>query len=399
MRRPKPNKAVGAAAPRDASHLTSVAHPGRERVAAALGPALLDWHARCGRHDLPWQRERTPYRVWVSEIMLQQTQVVTVAPYFERFMRRFPDVGTLAAAPLDEVLHEWTGLGYYARARNLHRAARRVCEEFGGVFPQTFAEVADLPGIGRSTAGAILALALDQRQPILDGNVKRVLSRVFGIEGHAAERRVELELWSLAEACTPQQDVATYTQAIMDLGATLCTRQRPGCDVCPLSARCSAQQTGRQSVLPAPKPRAPRAARRREQRWMLLAANASGAVLLERRPARGLWGGLWSLPEFTSEEDCLAFAEQRFDRGLGFGQGRERPPQRLGAVAHAFTHFDLTIYPLLIAPCEVRGVMEPSSTLWYNPRHAPDDARVGLPAPVKTLLDALATANLQDLLA
>jgi len=208
-----------------------------------IGPALVAWHADSGRHDLPWQKDRTPYRVWISEIMLQQTQVSTVIPYFERFMHRFPDVTALADAPIDEVLHLWTGLGYYARARNLHAAAKRIRDEFGGRFPRDFEAVTSLPGIGRSTAGAILSLALDQRHAILDGNVKRVLARVFGIEGSPAERRVEQQLWQLAEACTPSQGSAIYTQAIMDLGATVCTRRRPICALCPLAPGCVARNT------------------------------------------------------------------------------------------------------------------------------------------------------------
>jgi A/G-specific adenine glycosylase len=212
----------------------------------------------------------------VSEIMLQQTQVATVIPYFDRFMQRFADVVALADASVDEVLHLWTALGYYARARNLHKAARRVRDEFGGVFPQTFDAIASLPGIGRSTAGAILALSLDQRHPILDGNVKRVLTRVFGIDGNPAERRIEQQLWQLADACTPAAGAATYTQAIMDLGATLCTRRRPACALCPLAAGCSARSTGRQHELPAPKPRKPRALRR-------TAARERGPLLRQRR--------------------------------------------------------------------------------------------------------------------
>ena len=195
-----------------------------EQIAADLAPRLLAWFAQHGRTNLPWQRDLTPYRVWISEIMLQQTQVATVIPYFERFMQHFPDVASLAAAPLDEVLHLWSGLGYYARARNLHEAARAIVDEHGGGFPETFEEIQRLPGIGRSTAGAILALSRRERHPILDGNVRRVLARVFAIEGWPGERAVDNQLWDLSEACTPHVDVDRYTQAIMDLGATLCTR-------------------------------------------------------------------------------------------------------------------------------------------------------------------------------
>ena len=251
-----------------------------------LAPALLAWFDHSGRKHLPWQQDTTPYRVWVSEIMLQQTQVATVIGYYERFMQRFPDVQTLAAAPIDEVLHLWTGLGYYARARNLHGAAQTLVAEHSGEMPATLDEVQALPGIGRSTAGAILALSRAQRHPILDGNVKRVLTRYFGIEGFSGEPRIERELWRLAELCTPVARVAHYTQAIMDLGATACVRTRPLCAACPLSAHCVARVEGRQATLPTPKPRK---ARPERVSYAVIARNESGAVLLEQRPPSGLW--------------------------------------------------------------------------------------------------------------
>lgn len=347
---------------------------------AAIGPALVAWHAVSGRHDLPWQIDRTPYRVWISEIMLQQTQVSTVIPYFERFMLRFPSVTVLADAPLDEVLHLWTGLGYYARARNLHAAAKRIRDEFGGEFPRTFEAVTSLPGIGRSTAGAILSLSLDERHPILDGNVKRVLSRVFGIEGSPSERAVEQQLWQLAEACTPSKNSAIYTQAIMDLGATVCVRRHPSCERCPLASSCLARFSGRQHELPAPKVRKPRAARRAKQCWLLLTENASGAVFLERRPDRGIWGGLWCPPEFESEAACLARAH---------GDSVERLP----SIHHAFTHFDLEIFPVRVKRSVATAVMESAPSLWYNARHSAGAARVGLPAPIKELLDRLTAGH------
>ena len=352
-----------------------------------IGPALVAWHADSGRHDLPWQKDRTPYRVWISEIMLQQTQVSTVIPYFERFMHRFPDVTALADAPIDEVLHLWTGLGYYARARNLHAAAKRIRDEFGGRFPRDFEAVTSLPGIGRSTAGAILSLALDQRHAILDGNVKRVLARVFGIEGSPAERRVEQQLWQLAEACTPSQGSAIYTQAIMDLGATVCTRRRPICALCPLAPGCVARHTGRQHEIPAPKARKPRSLRRVERCWLLLAENSDGAVFLERRPERGIWGGLWCPPEFKSESACFAYARNHFHLQ------RDQVPERLGSVAHAFTHFDLEIFPVRVKGCVPTAVMESQQSLWYNARHPEGAARVGLPAPIKELLDGLTAGH------
>jgi A/G-specific adenine glycosylase len=345
--------------------------------APRVAPALIAWHSRSGRHDLPWQQDRSPYRVWISEIMLQQTQVATVIPYFERFMSRFSDIAALAAAPIDEVLHLWTGLGYYARARNLHRAAQRIRDHHGGRFPLRFEEVAALPGIGRSTAGAILALSRGERHPILDGNVKRVLARCFGIEGNAAERAVEQRMWALAEACTPIEEVATYTQAVMDLGATLCTRRKPACALCPLSEGCSARRAGRQHEIPAPKPRARGAARPSRRCWMLFVRDAEGAVFLERRPERGIWGGLWCAPEFGSPTAAEAWAAGQFP-------GRRGPLRTLVAVQHAFTHFDLEIVPLLLEAHAAR--VEAPVGLWYNAR---GPAAVGLPAPVKQLLDGL----------
>jgi len=339
-----------------------------------IAAALIDWHARHGRHDLPWQTDRTAYRVWVSEIMLQQTQVSTVIPYYERFMRRFADVCALADAPLDEVLHLWSGLGYYARARNLHRAAVRIRDELGGVFPQDFGSVASLPGIGRSTAGAILALSRGERFAILDGNVKRVLARYFGIEGASADHLPLL--WERAEECTPASAVEVYTQAIMDLGATLCTRRNPCCTQCPLSDSCSARRTGRQHEIPAA--RAVRA-RRLEHTFMLIALRADGGVLLTRRPPTGVWGGLYCLPQFASDADARAYAVHAF--GKPGGELRS-----LQDIEHGFTHFDLTITPLLARCSGSFGVMDADDVLWYNPR---EPAAVGMPAPVKTLLDTL----------
>jgi len=345
-----------------------------------IAAPLLEWHARAGRHDLPWQADRTPYRVWVSEIMLQQTQVPTVKPYYERFMRRFPDVRTLAAADIDEVLHLWSGLGYYARARNLHRAAGLICSEHGAELPRSFAALARLPGIGRSTAGAILALSCNERFAILDGNVRRVLARYFGAGGNggaAAQRR----LWELAERCTPGSQVAEYTQAVMDLGATVCVRSRPLCAVCPLEAGCFARRTGRQDELPAARRTR---ARRTRSVFMVVALDENGSVLLERRPESGVWGGLWCLPEFDT-----ASAAQAFIRHSLTTSGVK--PQRLQAVEHAFTHFSLIIRPLLVSCAGASAVMEEGGSLWYNIR-AP--ARIGLPAPIATLLAGLARGSM-----
>ncbi|MBS0580115.1 MAG: A/G-specific adenine glycosylase [Proteobacteria bacterium] len=336
---------------------------------------LLAWAAHSGRHDLPWQRQRTPYRVWISEVMLQQTQVATVVPYFERFMARFPDVAALAAAPLDEVLHLWSGLGYYARARNLQRAAQRLRDEHGGEFPRDFAAVAALPGIGRSTAGAILALSRDERFAILDGNARRVLARYFAVDGPVGDAAVQKVLWALAERCTPADGVAAYTQAIMDLGATVCVRTRPLCAACPLAAGCRARAAGRQQELPA----ARRArARRQRQVYMVVALRDSGEVLLERRPERGIWGGLWCLPQFASESEAVSFIGTTLDSHCA--------PQPLATIAHAFTHFDLAISPLLVHAAASSHVGD-GAALWYNIR---TPVRIGLPAPISALLSQLA---------
>ena len=353
---------------------------------------LIDWHTGHGRHDLPWQHRRTAYRVWVSEIMLQQTQVATVIPYYQRFMRRFPDVATLAAAALDEVLHLWSGLGYYARARNLHRAAVRIAEQHHGRFPRSFEAVADLPGVGRSTAGAILALSRGERFPILDGNVRRVLSRHFGIEGRATHSATLQHLWRLSDECTPIRRVATYTQAVMDLGATVCTRRNPLCGACPLSPACVARRSGRQHELPTPRPVR---ARGRRRVFMLAAVREDGDVLLERRPERGVWGGLWCLPEFTSAADAADYALRRL-------RGATARPVPLAALEHAFTHFDLVITPLL-AHCSGRAdsgrraaegggrgastAVPPPQTLWYRAR---EPVKLGLPAPIRLLVEKLA---------
>jgi A/G-specific adenine glycosylase len=333
-----------------------------------IAARLLAWHQRAGRHDLPWQLDRTPYRVWVSEVMLQQTQVAAVIPYFQRFMARFPDVRALAAAPTDEVLHHWSGLGYYARARNLQRAARQILERHGGEFPVDFADVAALPGVGRSTAGAILALSLDEPHAILDGNVRRVLSRLFTVPGRTGERAFEHELWRIAAAQTPRRRVAQYTQAIMDLGATLCTRRKPRCSECPLADSCMAHAAGREQDYPQPKKPLKRRAR---ETWMLFARSADGSVRLVQRPASGVWGGLWSPPEFASRAE----AERALPGAIGLHAGEP--------LLHAFTHFDLRIHPLWARAGAAAAVAEESAALWYN---ATRPARIGLPKPVAELL-------------
>ena len=341
-----------------------------------IAPRLLDWHSRAGRHDLPWQQQRTAYRVWVSEIMLQQTQVATVIPYFERFTARFPDVRALADAPIDEVLHLWTGLGYYARARNLHRAAQVIRDQHGGEFPIDFGLVVELPGIGRSTAGAILAQAHGARHAILDGNVKRVLSRHYGIDAPPDEAATQALLWQRAEENTPSGNLATYTQAIMDLGATLCARSKPRCSDCPIAQDCVARIESRQDQLPAPKKR--RAERRQRRAVMLVACHAS-RVLLVQRPPTGIWGGLWCLPEFESETAAEHFASCQLAEA---SPGNAVLPD----IEHSFTHFDLVITPVVVR-CKAAHRVNETTELWYD---LDQPARVGLPAPIKTLLGNLA---------
>jgi A/G-specific adenine glycosylase len=348
----------------------------RPRTERSFAARLLAWHARYGRHDLPWQKRRSLYRVWVSEIMLQQTQVATVIPYYARFMARFPDLQALAGAPLDEVLHHWTGLGYYARARNLHRAAMLLQEQHRGRFPRQRAAVEALPGIGRSTAAAILSLALDQRHPILDGNVKRVLARHGAIAGWPGEKKVEARLWTLAEALTPRRRVARYTQAIMDLGATLCTRSRPRCGECPVAADCRARARGAQARIPAARPRKTLPVKR--TRMLLL--QQDGAVLLARRPPAGLWGGLWGFHEIAADADPAAWCRARF--GVAPLSARRRPVLR-----HSFSHFHLDIEPVELVLPLVAAVQDGGAERWQRLGETP---RLGLAAPVKRLLDSLA---------
>jgi A/G-specific adenine glycosylase len=337
---------------------------------------VLAWYDRHGRKTLPWKHPRDPYRIWVSEIMLQQTQVTTVIPYFNRFIARFPGIKALARADLDEVLHLWTGLGYYARARNLHKAARHIVREHRGVFPRAFEAVTDLPGIGRSTAGAILTLAFGQRHPILDGNVKRVLARYHAIETPLNKRETEDRLWQLAEKHTPRKRLADYTQAIMDLGATVCTRTKPQCTTCPLRAACHACRLGTPQSYPV------RAASRKtpvKATHMIMIRDQRGRVLLQRRPPAGLWGGLWGFPECVNGS-----ARQWCRKQLGLNIQTDAP---WPVLRHSFSHFHLDITPI---PAQVVGgtdrAMENAETVWYNVRR-PDQR--GFSAPVKHLLEQL----------
>ncbi len=346
---------------------------------------LLTWFATHGRKDLPWQHDPTPYRVWVSEVMLQQTQVATVIPYYQRFMARFPDVTALAGAPLDEVLAHWSGLGYYSRARNLHRAAQQIRDHHAGHFPERLDEVMALPGIGRSTAGAILALALHQCHPILDGNVKRVLSRLHAVEGWPGTPAVEKQLWLLAAAHTPRQQVAAYTQAIMDLGATLCTRSRPHCGACPLQDHCQARGMEAQTRLPMAKPRKALPVR---TATLLLVIDESGELLLEQRPPAGIWGGLWSLPELSAGASAEHWSRKQ---RLALRSSRSHAPFR-----HTFSHFHLDISPLELRVCAGQrdAIMEPARLVWYKPSSI---NQLGLPAPIRRLLEQLNPSNEEPL--
>ena len=337
---------------------------------------LLRWHAAHGRHDLPWQHPRSAYRVWVSEIMLQQTQVSTVIPYFERWMQHFPDVHTLAAASIDQVLEHWAGLGYYARGRNLHAAARQIVSEHDGELPRSLEQLMALPGIGRSTAAAILAQAWDIPAIILDGNVKRVLARHRMLSGWPGKPSVEKQFWAVAESLTPDRQAADYTQAIMDLGATLCRRSRPLCEDCPVSQGCAARAAGRQAEFPQRKPRTRRPMRHTR---MLIARNAQGEVLLERRPPSGIWGGLWCLPEVPAEMSPLDWCA----RNVGVVA---KNPLDLPPVMHGFTHFELEIQPVSVTLSDTVAVLEPANTLWYNPGQP---LGIGVPAPVSRILETL----------
>ncbi len=337
-----------------------------------FGDSVLAWYDRHGRKDLPWQQGITPYRVWVSEIMLQQTQVSTVLGYFDRFMAALPDVQALAAAAEDEVLHLWTGLGYYSRARNLHKTAKLVVERHAGEFPRDVEALAELPGIGRSTAGAIASLSMGLRAPILDGNVKRVLARYVAQAGYPGEPKVARQLWAVAERFTPAQRVNHYTQAMMDLGATLCTRSKPSCLLCPLKDGCRAHLLGRESEFPEPKPRKQLPHKRT---LMPLLANHDNAILLYRRPSSGLWGGLWSLPEV---DDLAALDPLAARHGLELAEPRELP-----GLTHTFSHFQLAIEPWRIRGKSGGHAVAEADWLWYNLASPP---RLGLAAPVKTLL-------------
>ncbi len=348
-------------------------------TAPGLAATVVRWQRRHGRHGLPWQGTRDPYRVWLSEVMLQQTQVSTVLDYYPRFLARFPDLAALAAAPLDDVFALWSGLGYYSRARNLHRCAQVVVAEHGGRFPATRAGLQALPGIGRSTAAAIAAFCFGERAAILDGNVKRVLTRALGFEGDLASATEERRLWALAESLLPPRDVDVYTQGLMDLGATVCSARRPDCARCPLAPACAAHAAG----TPERYPVKTRTLRRGRRVAALLWLRQGSRLWLVQRPPRGVWAGLWSLPEFASVE-ALQQATATWP-----GQGSWLAP-----VQHALTHFDWTLHPLAWRlppraplPPEVPPDQPPGR--WLTPTQA---LALGLPAPVRRLIEAPAMA-------
>lgn len=341
---------------------------------ASFSARLTAWQRQHGRHQLPWQQVRDAYPIWLSEIMLQQTQVSTVIPYFERFMKRFPSVSDLAAAPVEAVLEHWSGLGYYARARNLHRCAQAVVEQHNGKFPASPAILATLPGIGRSTAAAIAAFAYGVRAAILDGNVKRVFARHFGVSGFPGAAAVERTLWALAEAQLPDHDVEAYTQGLMDLGASVCSRTSPVCERCPVSETCVARREGRVAELPEARPR--KVKPEREVTLLLLCDGPT--VLLERRPDRGIWGGLLSLPEQESAlEELDALIGERFACRLV--SQREAPSFR-----HTFTHFHLEIEVTICTVERLKGEGKTASPWVWLP--LAEAARAGVPAPIRRIL-------------
>jgi len=342
---------------------------------AGFARRVIAWQRESGRHDLPWQGTRDPYRIWLSEIMLQQTQVATVAGYYTRFLQRFPDVASLARASQDDVMPYWAGLGYYARARNLHRCARTVLEQYDGRFPHGIDDLGQLPGIGRSTAAAIAVFAFGARHPIMDGNVKRVFTRYFGIAGDTSRRAVEQSLWAAAHsvvaAAPAKADIAAYIQGLMDLGASLCSRTRPRCDACPLASDCYARRTATQGDFPTRKNRKARP----ERHCQMLILRRDGCVLLEQRPAPGIWGGLWSLPQYDDPE---AMRTALWNWGLAPAQASP-----LEGLQHAFSHFTLHIEPWL-AQAGASSLAQPAPAQAWRRIDELDSA--ALPAPVKKLL-------------
>lgn len=336
--------------------------------------SIIAWQKQHGRHDLPWQNTTDPYAIWVSEIMLQQTQVSAVIDYYQKFMARFPNIASLANASQEEVLQYWSGLGYYSRARNLHHAAQQILDDFGGVFPRDFDAILSLAGIGRSTAAAISSFAFSIAQPILDGNVKRVFSRYFLVEGWPSTPKVENQLWQIAEQYMPKVGIVAYIQGLMDLGASICTRSKPKCFECPLNIGCRAYVENRVADLPTPKPRKPLP----QKETTMLLVQYCNDILLEKRPTNGIWGGLWSFPEMGMSEIASENVLKRFKLNTELGE-----PQEI--INHAFTHFKLVITP---QPLQVIHKPEntPSNTIWLSVDEAIGAA---IPTPVRTILQRL----------
>ena len=357
-----------------------------EARASDFAETLIAWQKQHGRHQLPWQRTRDPYRIWLSEIMLQQTQVTTVMPYYARFLERFPDVAALAAAPVDDVMVHWSGLGYYTRARNLHRCAQQIVAQHQGRFPQDPDALASLPGIGKSTAAAIAAFAFGARAAILDGNVKRVFCRVFAVEGFPGLSAVEKQLWERAQSLLPASEIEAYTQGLMDLGATVCTRTRPACERCPMQTRCRAHAEQRIAELPARKPKKAIP----EKSTIMLVVLHDGDILMEQRPPEGIWGGLLSLPELdrlitSSVDDDIA---GQLARALSaFGEIKAVHP--LAGFMHGFTHYRLSVAPLKVMLQQRYPMAAPPNYLW---RPLADIGAAALPSPVRKLLATIGTS-------
>lgn len=334
--------------------------------------AVICWYEQFGRKTLPWQIEKSPYHVWLSEVMLQQTQVATVIPYFKRFIAHFPKIADLANAPIDDVLHLWTGLGYYARARNLHKAAQIVNDKFEGIFPTRFDDVVALPGVGRSTAGAILSLSQNKHFAILDGNVKRVLTRYFAVEGWPGNKTIENKLWQLSEQVTPKHDVAKFNQAMMDIGATVCTRSKPKCNLCPLNVECIAYKTESWQQFPTKKPKSTLP----EKTAYFLILEYQHAIWLEKRPPSGIWGGLYCLPEFANQQ---ALEDWLIQRGI-----KTTPPEQLISFRHTFSHFHLDIIPIKCIITNYKKCLDETNGYWYNLKT--ENAKIGLATPIYNLL-------------
>lgn len=341
---------------------------------------IINWQKIHGRHSLPWQNTQNPYAIWVSEIMLQQTQVAAVIGYYAKFMARFPSIAALADATQDEVLQHWSGLGYYSRARNLHNAAQIIVDEHAGQFPQDFDAIIALPGIGRSTAAAISSFAFNKAEPIMDGNVKRVFARHFLIEGWPSLPKVEKQLWLLADELMPQTGSIAYTQGLMDLGATLCMRSKPKCMLCPLVESCGAYANNRVKELPTSKPRKPIP----EKQINMLVLRRGNEVLLEKRPPSGIWGGLWSLPEAHDDDDFVQLCQTRF--GTEAAQLTALKP-----LNHAFTHFKLHINPQPMQVLNTKHLAnEANATVWLDINEAISAA---IPTPIRKILLSLKNSN------